>query len=284
VRVRTALLLILVSLVTIPGCATFHLSNQTGILPIQRQRAATDETLAVCGFTYETLASNDTPLEALDLQRWQNIVVAGLNQANIFADVVPCAGDEVPASASYVLDGRITRFRFQKNWVPTFFPLHLGLSFFTFTGYTLFGGPTTMTIVRFAVDFELRRADTGEILLSWTRNYRSTRAVNIYSKGAGNPYDNPNLVFADVLGSAAISIAEALPDDSEARPAANLTPRSDLPIQSAPVAPSEPRPATAEEVPPETSIQPAPAPTWEPPPDTPLESPSATSPDPTSES
>ncbi len=254
-RRRAVLPLILAALLVIPGCATYHLSNQSGILPIQKQRNATEETLAVCPFTYEPQKSSDTELDSLDLQQWQSIVVTGLNQANIFADVVPCTGDEVPAAARYVLNGRITRFRFQKNWVPTFFPIHLGLSFFTFTGYTLFGGPTTMTIVRFSVDFELREVGSDEIILSWNKNYRSTRAVNIYTKGSENPYDNPNLVFAETLGSAAISIAAALPEDREPLATTALPPAETL-IQSAPVAPS-----------------------WAPPSDSTLESPPATSPE-----
>ena len=62
-----------------------------------------------------------------------------------------------------------------------------------------------MTIVRFAVEFELRRVGSDEIILSLSKNYRSTRAVNVYTKGVENPYDNPNLVFAEVLESTAIS-------------------------------------------------------------------------------
>ena len=212
------------------------LGPNAGILPIQKQRTATNEILAVCRFDYEPRESGDTEFESLDLQQWQHIVVMGLNQANIFADVVSCTGDEVPAVASYVLDGRITRFRFQKNWFPTFFPIHLGLSFFTFTGYTLFGGPTTMTIVRFAVDFELRRVGSDDVILSLSKNYRSTRAVNVYTRGVENPYDNPNLVFAEILGSTAISIAAALPEDREPLAAATAPPSTETPNPPAPVA------------------------------------------------
>jgi hypothetical protein len=138
-------------------------------------------------------------------------VVAGIDQSNIFARVEISSEAGAPAGADFLLGGRITRFWFEKNWVPTFFPIHLGLSFFTFTGYTLFGGPTTATVVRFSVEFHLQRADTGEEIAVFDENYRSTRAVNIYSKGAENPYDNPNLVFAQVIGSAATRIAAALP-------------------------------------------------------------------------
>jgi hypothetical protein len=241
-RVRAALLSILTLLIAIPGCSTFHLSEQTGFLPMQKQRGATDEILAVCGFTHEVLDSGDNPLEALDLQKWQSVVVMGMNQANIFADVVSCSGEEIPEVASYVLSGKIERFRFQKNWFPTFFPLHLGLSFFTFTGYTLFGGPTTMTIVRFAVQFELRKVDTNELLLALDKNYRSTRAVNVYSNGAKNPYDNPNLVFSEILGSTAISIALALPDEPEPPLASPLEPPAGVSPESPPSASLDPAP------------------------------------------
>jgi hypothetical protein len=249
---------ILLSLLAIPGCSTFHLSNQTGILPIHKQRPATESILAVCQFTYEPQESNDTGLEFFDMQQWQHIVVMGLNQANIFADVVACTGDEIPVAASYVLDGKITRFRFQKNWFPTFFPIHLGLSFFTFTGYTLFGGPTAMTIVRFAVDFELRRAGSDEIILSLSKNYRSTRAVNVYTKGVENPYDNPNMVFAEILGSTAISIAAALPEDHEALAATTALPPAGTPTQPAPVAQWEHLPQATGESPPAPSSEPPP--------------------------
>jgi hypothetical protein len=239
-RTRVTLPSVLALLVAIPGCTTFHLYEQTGVLPIQKQRGATGEILAVCEFTYEAMDSGDTPLEASDLQRWQSIVVMGMDQANIFADVVSCSGGEIPEVASYVLNGRIERFRFQKNWVPIFFPLHLGLSFFTFTGYTLFGGPTTVTIVRFAVKFELRKADTHEIVLSLNKNYRSTRAVNVYSNGVENPYDNPNLVFAEILGSTAMSIASALPEEPEHSPGSPPGPPSDLPPEPPPNASLDP--------------------------------------------
>ena len=68
-----------------------------------------------------------------------------------------------------LLDGRITEFWFYKNWVPTLFPIHLGMSFLTFTGYTLFGGPTSATIVRFTVHFELRSAGSGEVITALRR-------------------------------------------------------------------------------------------------------------------
>jgi hypothetical protein len=201
------------------GCSTFTLAEQTGVLPIQKHRRATDETLAVLPFSFEPDDPDDaSDLGGADLVKWESLLASGLDQSNIFANVITFSGDESQSPSDYVLGGRITRFRFQKNWVPTFFPLHLGLSFFTFTGYTLFGGPTTATIVRFTVEFELKRVDSGETLVTFDRNYRSTRAVNVYSKGVDNPYNNPNLVFAHIVESAATAIAEALPEPAPSEP------------------------------------------------------------------
>ena len=194
------------------GCTTFSLGEQSGVLPIQKQRRASEATLLVAMFSYAPEDPKDpADLTQTDLARWQQLVTSGIDQSNIFAKVEAAPESGTPSQGDYVLGGRITRFRFQKNWVPTFFPLHLGLTFFTFTAYTLFGGPTTATVVRFATEFELRRADSGEQILAFDESYRSTRAVNVYSKGVENPYDNPNLVFARVIESASMKIAAALP-------------------------------------------------------------------------
>ena len=214
-RARVILLLLIASSA---GCSTFRLAEQSGTLAMQRHRQATDGILAIGEFRFESDEDNDTTLEASDLAQWQNVVVSALDQSNVFGEVVGFTGDVPDPRASYVLDGRITRFRFEKNWVPMFFPIHLGLSFLTFTGYTLFGGPITMTVVRFAVEFDLRSTETDETIASIERNYRSTRATNVYTKGVDNPYDNPNMVFSEILESAAIEIAASLPDSPDGRP------------------------------------------------------------------
>jgi hypothetical protein len=194
------------------GCSTFSLSEQSGYLAVPKHRRAQDAALVVLPFAFAPEDPDDADrLTERDLVKWQQMLASGLDQTNIVGSVATVPAGEVPASGDYALGGRITRFRFQKNWVPTFFPIHLGLSFFTFTGYTLFGGPTTATVVRFAVEFELTDARSGELIRSFSENFTSTRAVNIYSKGSENPYDNPNLVFSKVVDSAATKIASALP-------------------------------------------------------------------------
>src|SRR5262245_46377440 len=201
---RTTLLL---APLLLGACTTFHLREQQGVLPIQKQRRASEATLVVLPFSFAPEDPDDAhDLSPDDLATWQRMVATGIDQANIFARVDTAdLGAERPA-ADYVLGGRITSFRFQKNWVPTFFPIHLALSFFTFTGYTLFGGPTTATIVRFSSVFHFDLG-SGETIAAFNETYRSTRAVNVYSKGAENPYDNPNLVFAQIISSVATRVA-----------------------------------------------------------------------------
>lgn len=204
--------LLLAAALLLAGCSSFALREQSGVLPIQKQRRASEAALLVMPFSYAPEDPKDADdLTPADLLLWRRLVASGIDQSNIFATVAAAPESGARPPADYLLSGRITRFRFEKNWVPTFFPIHLGLSFFTFTAYTLFGGPTTATIVRFSTEFQLQRADTGEEIVTFDENFRSTRAVNVYSGGAENPYDNPNLVFAKVIESAAIKIAAALP-------------------------------------------------------------------------
>ncbi len=221
-RLRETWIALLAASIVLADCSTFSLSEQSGALPIEKQRRVTGESLAVLPFSFEPPDPDDaSDLGADDLAKWQSLLVAGLDQTDVFARVVYASDEESARSCDYVLDGRITNFRFQKNWVPTFFPLHLALSFFTFSGYTLFGGPVVATIVRFNVKFELRRTGSDEVIASFDKSYHSSRAVNIYSKAAENPYNNPNLVFADIIKSAAMTIAVALPEP--AKPEAPLT-------------------------------------------------------------
>jgi hypothetical protein len=194
------------------GCTSFQLREQEGVLPIGKQRRASEDTLYVTPFPYRPEDPKDaSDLTPEDLSRWHELLVSGIDQANIFALVEAAPTSGAPPANGYLLDGHITEFWFQKNWVPTLVPIHLGMSFLTFTGYTLFGGPTSATIVRFNVHFELRRAGSGELITAFDENYRSIRALNVYTKGSENPYDNPNLVFAQVVTSAAMKVAAALP-------------------------------------------------------------------------
>jgi hypothetical protein len=150
-------------------------------------------------------------MSAADLARWHDVLVDGLNQSNIFSEVVKANGEHVPDTASYVIDGRITRYSFRKNWVPTFFPFHLGLSFITLTGYTWLAGPTTVTMVEFETVVDLKDSKTGATIKNFRVPYKDTSTLNVYSKDTNNPYGNPNLVFSQVISTMANEIAAALP-------------------------------------------------------------------------
>ncbi|MCP3985457.1 MAG: hypothetical protein GY723_13790 [bacterium] len=186
------------------GCTSFSLSSQTGVLPIPKHPRASEAALVVERFQFD----DGTLTSFYDRAKWREILIAGLDQSNIFATVGE--SERAPSDfAGYTLSGTIRRFSYQKNWVPTFIPFHVALSFFTLGAYTIFGGPTTGTSVRMTADFELRDA-SGEVVASFTENFASTRAVNIYTSDAKNPYNNPNVALASFIDSAAGKLEAAL--------------------------------------------------------------------------
>lgn len=194
------------------GCSTFTLADHSGPLAVPEHPRARDASLVVLPFAFVPEDPADAGrLTEDDLARWQRLLAAGLDQTNILESVVVASGAETPPAGDYTIGGRITRFRFQKNWIPTLIPIHLSLSFLTFTGYTLFGGATAATVVHFTVGFELKDVRSGELIHSFEEGFTSTRKINVYSEAAENPYENPNLVFSKLIDSAATKIASALP-------------------------------------------------------------------------
>jgi len=194
------------------GCSTFSLSEQSGDLAVPKHRRARDAALVVLPFAFEPEDPDDAGrLTEHDLARWQRMLAAGLDQTNILESVVVASGGGAPPAGDYTISGRITRFRFQKSWIPTLIPIHVSLSFLTFTGYTLFGGATAATVVRFTVDFELTDVRSGRLIQQFEEDFTSTRKINVYSEAAEDPYENPNLVFSKVVDSAATKIANVFP-------------------------------------------------------------------------
>src|SRR5688572_17583900 len=103
------------------SCSSFNLSEHQGSLSVKKQRRAKDVICVVKPFTYNPSESGEEDLmSAPDLQRWQEMLADGLNQSNIVAEVVAQNGDHIQENAAYVIDGKVTRFYFKKNWVPTF--------------------------------------------------------------------------------------------------------------------------------------------------------------------
>src|SRR5437867_12270921 len=126
--------------VLLSSCSSFNLSESHTTLTVKKQRRAKEATCVVKPFTFEPVGSPDQEVTLSDITRWQEILVDGLNQANIFAEVVAVTNDSKIVNAQYVMSGKIRKFYFKKNWVPTFFPGHIALSFFTLTVYTWAAG------------------------------------------------------------------------------------------------------------------------------------------------
>ena len=206
-----ALLILMLLPVLLTGCSSFSLSDNPGSLTVMKQRRVKDATLVVKSFNYTPVDKGDKEMTPQDIEKWQEILVQGLDQSNIFAEVVAEKGDRASGNAAYSVDGRITRYYFKKNWVPTFFPLHLAASFFTLTGYTWLGGPTTATKVDFEVQADLKDTKSGVLIKSFTERFQDTSAMNIYSKDMNSPYGNPSMALSKVIDSLAIGIAAALP-------------------------------------------------------------------------
>lgn len=205
------LIILMVLSVFLSSCSSFSLSEQPGTLSIKKQRRAKDATLIVKSFTYEPVDKGDDEMAPQDIVKWQELLAQGIDQSNIFTEVVMEKGDRVSDKTAYSVDGKITRYYFKKNWVPTFFPLHLGASFFTLTIYTWLAGPTTVTKVDFEVQVDLKESKSGTLIKSFTERFQDTSAMNVYSKDTNNPYGNPGIVLSKVIDSLASDMAVALP-------------------------------------------------------------------------
>lgn len=183
-----------------------------GPLAIEKQRRAEDATAAVLPFAYEPSDPKEAKkVSAADLDRWQQLLARGLDTTNVLAQVVTAEAGAIPPGTRYLISGRITKFNFQKNWIPTFFPLHIAASVFTSTLYTWLAGPTTVTDVDFEVSVDVRHAASGDLVTTAEGRFHDMSVLHIYSPGTNNPYNNPNLVFSQVVESLAVKIAAALP-------------------------------------------------------------------------
>jgi hypothetical protein len=203
--------LLSVLLAFLTSCSSFSLTDHPATLSVKKQRRAKDITLVVKAFKYEPIDQDEQEMAPADIVKWQELLAQGLDQSNIVTEVVPEKGDRASDNAAYSVDGKITRYYFKKNWIPTFFPVHLAASVFTLSLYTWLAGPTTVTKVDFEVQADLKEVKTGTLIKSFTERYQDTSPVNIYTKDTNNPYGNPSLVFSKVIDSLAINMAAALP-------------------------------------------------------------------------
>ena len=108
------------------GCSTFTLADHSGPLAVPEHPRARDASAVVLPFVFAPEDPDDAGrLTEGDLARWQRMLAAGLDQANILESVAVASGAESRSAGDFAIGGRITRFRFQKSWIPTLIPIHL---------------------------------------------------------------------------------------------------------------------------------------------------------------
>ena len=98
------------------SCSSFNLSESPTTLTVKKQRRAKESVCIVKPFTFEPIEPPDQEVKPSDLTRWQEILADGLNQSNIFAEVIAAKNDTKVDNANYVLSGKIKKFYF-KNLV-----------------------------------------------------------------------------------------------------------------------------------------------------------------------
>ena len=104
--------LAMIPLLAVP-CTTFHLAEQSGNLAIPKHRRAKDVLLLVSAFSFEPRDADDAgKLTEGDLDKWQRMLAAGIDQSNIVQSVAVARPGETPLTADYSISGRITSFRF----------------------------------------------------------------------------------------------------------------------------------------------------------------------------
>ena len=208
------------------ACTTFHMSEQVTPAALERHRRASEESALVLPFRF-TPANPDhrKDMSEQDLLRWQEFLAQSLDQTGIFERVSAATSpDAAREAARYAISGEIREFQFRKNWVPTFFPVHLAASFFTFTLFTWLGGPTTITDVDFDATVEVKDLRTGVETGTFLVRFESTDLMNLYTSSLKNPYDNPGLVWSQLIGRLAVQIAAALPAEPPTQPAMSPAP------------------------------------------------------------
>lgn len=199
---------------TSAGCSSVGLSEHHTPLTVAKRERVSDGFCAILPFSFSPNDPKDVgDLSSSDLGRWQEMLADALDRTNIFAEVVASKSGTLPENAAYSIGGHITEHEFQKNWIPTFFPLHVGLSVLSFTLYTWIGWPTTVTDVSFGIRVELKDVAADRIIGTFEERFRDTSTLNIYSKGMKNPYENPGLAYTHVVDQLATKIALAIPPD-----------------------------------------------------------------------
>jgi hypothetical protein len=196
------------------GCSAYHLDDSQPQINVTKLRQS-NASCAVTPFAWEPEEKSDSGnMRPADLEKWDQIYFDSVNLSDICAETVKVVpGGKVPNGIDYVIDGKISDFYFKKNWVPMFFPVHLGISLFTLTVYTWAAGPTTTTKVELKYTVRVKNIKTNSVIAEIPEHYSSTDVMTMYSRDTDHPYGNPGMVLAQVFNDANAKIAEAIRSD-----------------------------------------------------------------------
>jgi len=206
----------LISLALIPtllsGCATYHLTDHTPQYLLNKHAEATKGVCAVAPFSYEPIEKGDDEMmDKADLDKWNTMFFEAVNRADICGRAVRVSSlNLIPANATFVIDGKVTEFSFERNWVPMFFPVWTGLTVLSLGIYGLAAGPMTTTQVDFSFSVNLKNAKTLQIIETNAEKFESTDVQTLYSDSYGNPYNNPGHAFEPTLNSAVKHLSDGI--------------------------------------------------------------------------
>jgi hypothetical protein len=201
--IRGAIVAILIPSL-LSACSTYHLREHNPQYVLSKQAEATKDLCAVAPFSYEPIDQGDSKMmNKADLDKWNELFFEAFNRADICGRAIRIASlDSIPAGTKFVIDGKVTEFSFERNWVPMFFPVWMGLTVLSLGIYGLAAGPMTTTKSEFGFTVNLKSAKTRQLIESNAEKFDSTDVQTLYSDDAGNPYNNPGLAFEPTLNEA----------------------------------------------------------------------------------
>jgi hypothetical protein len=201
------------------ACSAYHLTDHNPRYALNMQAKATGGVCAVGPFSYEPSDKSESKLmDQSDLDQWNTLFFEAVNRSDICSRTIKVTSPgTVPPGATYLIDGKITEFYFQKNWVPMFFPVWMGMTVITLGIYGIAAGPMTTTKTEFGFTVNLKNVNTQKLMISEPQRYESTDVQTVYSDEAGNPYSNPGLAFEPTINEALQKLGEAIVRDSTPR-------------------------------------------------------------------
>jgi hypothetical protein len=174
------------------SCSSYHLSESTPAVSINKLKHETPFVCGIAPFTYEPVDKSDQDLMSQqDLAKWNDVFFQIINLSDICSETIRIDKASNTSNLDYIIDGSLKKFYFKKNWIPMLFPLHIRISFFTLSIYTWAAGPTTSTKVNLEYFANLKDAKTGRVITSVPESFASTDVMTIYSRDTENPYGNP---------------------------------------------------------------------------------------------